>query len=236
MKFRTAPVILLVAAFACVPAAAAAQSSRTLYTRALERERILRDGREPSLQQLRNAVASYEAIARRFPSSGYTDNSLWQGANLSLLAYDRFGQAGDLQTALRLLEQLTSQYPSSSLATQARSLVRQRQPAAGDACGAAGPANSDADIAAAQGASHGDPSVARANGRDPRCEADATARRHPRQHRNGCRVDISRRAAGESAARLFRHQGSASVVSAARNAVEVHRRHRPRDSSGPASQ
>ena len=130
MKFRTAPVILLVAAFACVPAAAAAQSSRTLYTRALERERILRDGREPSLQQLRNAVASYEAIARRFPSSGYTDNSLWQGANLSLLAYDRFGQAGDLQTALRLLEQLTSQYPSSSLATQARSLVRQRKPAA----------------------------------------------------------------------------------------------------------
>ena len=129
MKFRTAPVILLVAAFACVPAAAAAQSSRTLYTRALERERILRDGREPSLQQLRNAVASYEAIARRFPSSGYTDNSLWQGANLSLLAYDRFGQAGDLQTALRLLEQLTSQYPSSSLATQARSLVRQRKPA-----------------------------------------------------------------------------------------------------------
>ena len=130
MKFRTAPVILLVAAFACVPAAAAAQSSRTLYTRALERERILRDGREPSLQQLRNAVASYEAIARRFPSSGYTDNSLWQGANLSLLAYDRFGQAGDLQTALRLLEQLTSQYPSSSLATQARGLVRQRKPAA----------------------------------------------------------------------------------------------------------
>ena len=130
MKFRTAPVILLVAAFAVVPAAAAAQSSRTLYTRALERERILRDVRDPSLQQLRNAVASYESIARRFPSSGYTDNSLWQGANLSLLAHDRFGQSTDLQTALRLLDRLTSQYPSSSLAKQARDLVRQRQPPA----------------------------------------------------------------------------------------------------------
>ena len=130
MKFRTAPVILLLAAFAVVPAAAAAQSSRTLYTRALERERILRDVRDPSLQQLRNAVASYESIARRFPSSGYTDNSLWQGANLSLLAHDRFGQATDLQTALRLLDRLTSQYPSSSLAKQARDLVRQRQPPA----------------------------------------------------------------------------------------------------------
>ena len=130
MKLRTAPVILLVAAFAVVPAAAAAQSSRTLYTRALERERLLRDGRDPSLQQLRNAVASYESIARRFPSSGYTDNSLWQGANLSLLAHERFGQDTDLQTALKLLERLTSQYPSSSLAKQARDLARQRQPPA----------------------------------------------------------------------------------------------------------
>ena len=130
MKFRTAPVILLVAAFAVVPAVeAAAQSSRTLYTRALDRERILREARDPSLQQLRNAVAAYEAVVRRFPSSGYTDNSLWQGANLSLLAYDRFGQPTDLQAALRLLERLTSQYPSSSLAKQARAVAKQRETA-----------------------------------------------------------------------------------------------------------
>ena len=131
MKLRTAPLILLVAAFAAVPAVeAAAQSSRTLYTRAVDRERALRDAREPSLQQLRNAVAAYEAIARRFPSSGYTDNALWQGGNLSLLAFDRFGEASDLQAALRLLARLTSQYPSSSLAKQARDVARQRGPSA----------------------------------------------------------------------------------------------------------
>lgn len=131
MKLRTAPLILLVAAFAVVPAVeAAAQSSRTLYTRAVDRERALRDAREPSLQQLRNAVAAYEAIARRFPSSGYTDNALWQGGNLSLLAFDRFGEASDLQAALRLLARLTSQYPSSSLAKQARDVARQRGPSA----------------------------------------------------------------------------------------------------------
>jgi len=131
MKFRTAPLILLVAAFAVVPAAeAAAQSSRTLYTRAVDRERALRDAREPSLQQLRNGVAAYEAIARRFPSSGYTDNALWQGGNLSLLAFDRFGEVSDLQAAMRLLARLTSQYPSSSLAKEARDVARQREPSA----------------------------------------------------------------------------------------------------------
>ncbi len=128
---RTASVILLVAAFAAAPAVeAAAQSARTLYTRALARERTLRDGsRKPSLEQLRNAVAAYEALARRFPSSGYTDNALWQAANLSLLAYDRFGQSSDMKAGMRLLTHLRSQYPSSSLSGQARDILRQRDAA-----------------------------------------------------------------------------------------------------------
>lgn len=128
MKSRTAALILFVAMFAVGPAVeASAQSARTLYTRALARERTLRDGsRKPSLAQLRNAVASYEALARRYPGSGYTDNALWQGANLSLVAYDRFGQDSDMKTGLRLLTQLRVQYPSSSLSAQARDLMRQR--------------------------------------------------------------------------------------------------------------
>ena len=124
-------IILLVAAFAAAPAVeASAQSARTLYTRALARERTLRDGsRNPSLLQLRHAVAAYEALARRYPSSGYTDNALWQAANLSLLAYDRFGQPTDMKAGMRLLAQLKSQYPSSSLSAHARDVVRQREAA-----------------------------------------------------------------------------------------------------------
>jgi N-acetylmuramoyl-L-alanine amidase len=128
MKSRTATLILFVAMFAAGPAVeASAQSARTLYTRALARERTLRDGsRKPSLSQLRNAVAAYEALARRYPGSGYTDNALWQGANLSLVAYDRFGQDSDMKTGIRLLTQLRVQHPSSSLSVQARDLMRQR--------------------------------------------------------------------------------------------------------------
>ena len=128
MKPRTATLILLAGIFAAGPAVeASAQSARTLYDRALVRERTLRDGsRKPSLAQLRNAVAAYEALARRYPGSGYTDNALWQGGNLSLLAYDRFGQESDMKTGIRLLTQLRVQHPSSSLSVQARDLLRQR--------------------------------------------------------------------------------------------------------------
>jgi N-acetylmuramoyl-L-alanine amidase len=105
---------------------AAAQSVRTRYARALGQERTLRDnGNAPTLSQIRRAVAAYEAIVRRYPSSGYCDNALWQGANLSLLAYERYGDATDWQRGRRLLSQLKDQYPASSLASRVDGVLRQ---------------------------------------------------------------------------------------------------------------
>jgi N-acetylmuramoyl-L-alanine amidase len=116
---------------AASPVEALAQSAKTLYTRALARERTLRDApRQPTLRQLRGAVASYEAIVRRYPRSGYSDNALWQGGILSLLAYDEFGQASDRTTGLRLLAQLRNGYPSSSLVARAGVIIREREAAA----------------------------------------------------------------------------------------------------------
>ena len=60
-------------------------------------------------------MAAYERLVRRYPASGYSDNALWQAGNLSLLTYQRFGQAVDRRTGLRLLAQLKSSYPASSL-------------------------------------------------------------------------------------------------------------------------
>lgn len=103
-----------------------AQSVRTLYTRALARERTLRDaGNRPSLAQLRRAVAGYETIVRRYPASAYCDNALWQGANLSLLAFERFADATDWQRGRRLLVQLKAEYPSSSLRSRVDDILRQ---------------------------------------------------------------------------------------------------------------
>ena len=49
---------------------------------------------------------------RQYPTSGYADNALWQAAGLVTAAYQRFDDDADLRTALRLLQWLTSEYPS----------------------------------------------------------------------------------------------------------------------------
>ena len=131
MKLKAAAVLILVSLALPAAVAAADQGPQVLYTRALARERGLRDGaRKPTLSQLRSVVAAYEGVIRRHPTSGYCDNALWQAANLSFLAFDSFGQATDKATGLRLLAQMRTQYPSSSLNAQARVILRDRDAAA----------------------------------------------------------------------------------------------------------
>jgi N-acetylmuramoyl-L-alanine amidase len=107
---------ILAALMASAAPAAAPESAESIYSRALGRERELRDGASgASLAQLRWVVALYETVVRRYPKSGYCDNALWQGANVALLAFDRFEQAADRRTAIRLLTHLREGYPSSPL-------------------------------------------------------------------------------------------------------------------------
>jgi N-acetylmuramoyl-L-alanine amidase len=126
MNLRWGAVLLL--AVALVPAlraGAAGSTPREMYTRALERERVLRDAdRNPTVEQLRRVVAAYEAMVRQFPASGYSDNALWQAGNLALLAYERFGQPGDKRNATRFLTRLKEQYPASSLAVRADDVLK----------------------------------------------------------------------------------------------------------------
>lgn len=108
-----------------------AQTARVRYERALEREAAVRPlleaAGDPSaaersalLRQVSRVVTAYEAIVRRFPTNGYCDNALWQGAGLAEAAYRRFGRADDRATALRLYAWLVREYPSSSLVRRAR--------------------------------------------------------------------------------------------------------------------
>ena len=128
MRFKAAAFVLLTALV--VPSLAHASSAKLLYTRALAQERTLRlDTARPTARQIRNAVAQYEGVVRKFPGSGYSDNALWQGANLALLAFERFGQQPDKRTATRLLEQLIAQYPTSSLIPRARAILAQQEQA-----------------------------------------------------------------------------------------------------------
>ena len=94
---------------------------RAMYTRALEQERTVRDdANTPTLVDIRRVVAAYEAIVRKHPASGYCDNALWQGGNLAMLAYQRFGDDADRKVATRLFNQLIKGYPSSKLVKGAR--------------------------------------------------------------------------------------------------------------------
>jgi N-acetylmuramoyl-L-alanine amidase len=116
MTFKNRVTFLLVAVLLGAAPLAYAQPPRDLYTRALGLDRGVRDARQtPTLRQIRAAVAAYERVVRRYPASGYADNALWQGAELSRLAWERFGNDGDRKTGVRLLKLLESGYPSSSL-------------------------------------------------------------------------------------------------------------------------
>jgi N-acetylmuramoyl-L-alanine amidase len=113
----------VVASLGAVPAAAAPESAESIYGRALGRERELRDAASgATLAQLRSVVRLYETVVRRFPKSGYSDNALWQAANVSILASERFGNSLDTQTAKRLLTLLRDGYPSSPF--RARALLQ----------------------------------------------------------------------------------------------------------------
>jgi N-acetylmuramoyl-L-alanine amidase len=54
-----------------------------------------------------------------YPKSGYADNALWEAAGLMGRAFDRSGDASDRQKAVKLLEWLSREYPSSPLVRQA---------------------------------------------------------------------------------------------------------------------
>ncbi len=129
MTFRQAAIVLLTCTLAHVPApATAGPAPRALYARALEREAALRSSPPASPAHVRSVVAAYEALVRRFPGSGYSDNALWQAANLALMAAQQFAQDADTRTAVRLLTQLKSQYPASSLVPRASELLRTLDP------------------------------------------------------------------------------------------------------------
>lgn len=128
MRLPASTVSLVAAALLAAPSPAPAQATtpQALYLRAQAHERAAREaGETATLDALRAAVRAYETVVRRFPRSGYCDDALWNGAQMALLAYDRFRQDADRRTAVRLLRWLRAEYPSSRLAARAaESLAR----------------------------------------------------------------------------------------------------------------
>lgn len=116
--------LLIIAVMAATAAPVAAQSAPKRYEAAVTREKQIRAS-QPSAGAIRRVIAQYEAIVRRYPRSGYSDNALWQAAGLHFLSLQRHGREAGRREAVRLLEQLRRSYPSGTLAKQVPARVRE---------------------------------------------------------------------------------------------------------------
>ena len=127
------------------PAPAAAQAAAALYERAEAREAAVRAAGSPDPDTARAAARAYENVVRRHPGNGYTDNALWQAAGLMVLAFERSGEASDIDRAVRYLEWLRDEYPHSRMVPDAKRRIaelRARPSAAAEAPREAAPGES----------------------------------------------------------------------------------------------
>jgi N-acetylmuramoyl-L-alanine amidase len=127
MTLRYSAAALMLACTLAAPVAASGDSAaRTLYERAMSRERDIRsaDQEHTTVEDFRRVIGAYDLVVRRFPASGYSDNALWQAGNLAWLAFQRFGDTRDKETAIRYLTRLKREYPSSSLRSGAGEILR----------------------------------------------------------------------------------------------------------------
>lgn len=77
-----------------------------------------------ALRQVRRVAAQYEALVRRFPSSSYSDDALFQAGTLLEWLHGRFGRDADRTAAAKYLAWLVKEYPASKHLKDARLAAR----------------------------------------------------------------------------------------------------------------
>jgi len=108
-----------VALLVAIPGHASAQTAQNLYERALSQERAALSAPEPAPDALRKAAKQYEAVVLEYPTSGYSDNALFQAASLLQRSFEITGETKDRDGSTRLLAWLKREYPHSPLGKQA---------------------------------------------------------------------------------------------------------------------
>jgi N-acetylmuramoyl-L-alanine amidase len=131
-------IVTAIAAWLSVSSTAEAQTARARFVAASERDQKVRvqlanvADKTPSAElvtQVNQVATAFEVIVRRFPTSGYADNALWQAASLADAAYQRFNRVEDRERALKMYRWLVQEYPRSSLVKQANAKVAVLAPA-----------------------------------------------------------------------------------------------------------
>lgn len=110
-------------------AAAETQTAEARYESAAAREQEVRallavenTVQPPAevLAQVTQVMTAFEILVRRFPTSGYADNALFQAAALADAAYVKFERAQERDRAVRYYQWLAREYPASTLVKDAR--------------------------------------------------------------------------------------------------------------------
>ncbi|MGH6619890.1 MAG: N-acetylmuramoyl-L-alanine amidase, partial [Alphaproteobacteria bacterium] len=117
------------------------------YDALLERETRVSTTSSSTAEDFRDVIDRFWNFVRRYPTSGFSDNALWQAANLSADAFRRFGQDRDKHRAVQLFQWLRDEYPHSPLQAQVLAQLEQLEAAASTAP-AASPADAESVIRA----------------------------------------------------------------------------------------
>src|SRR5688500_10043719 len=117
-----------VAIWLLISAVAEAQTARSRYESAAQREtnvRVLLTNHTTAtapadlIAQVTQVMTAFEILVRRFPASGYADNALFQAASLADTTYEKFLRPQDRSRAIRYYEWLVKEYPTSSFVKRA---------------------------------------------------------------------------------------------------------------------
>jgi len=125
------PCALSVMVLSLWPLSAQILTVQELYADALAKERAVRVALADqaaiptTIKAARTVVGDFEAIVRRYPTSGYGDDALWHGGQLSLDTFRKFGEEHEKATAARLLRALAAEYPTSRLASRVPAALAQ---------------------------------------------------------------------------------------------------------------
>jgi N-acetylmuramoyl-L-alanine amidase len=122
-NYRVRVTVAAIAAWLAVCAAAGAQTVKERFEAAQQRDEKVRllltnftDKTPPRdlAMQVSQVMTSFEALVRRFPTSAYADDALWQAASLAEAAYQRLNRNEDRDKALKLYRWLLAEYPNSA--------------------------------------------------------------------------------------------------------------------------
>jgi N-acetylmuramoyl-L-alanine amidase len=125
------PCALTVMVLPLRPLGAQVLTVQELYADALAKERAVRTALADqaavpaTIKAARTVVGDFEAIVRRYPTSGFGDDALWHGGQLSLDTFRKFGDEHEKAAAVRLLRALAAEYPTSNLASRVPAALAQ---------------------------------------------------------------------------------------------------------------